>query len=395
MGSSREGWTRVQFGDVVENVNDQPKRATLPLETRYIAGEHVDENRLTIDRWGTLGDDLVPPTFKRRFQPGDVLFHSRNLKKIAVPDFGGITGEKLFVLRSSSPSLLQEFVPYVLLSPTFARYAEASWSGSVNKFLNWTPLARYAFDLPPLDEQRRLVVPLEAMTRYESELTAVVSSAKCLVRAALTKAFHLNGYPRRDAIRAPAGWQLRRLEELTTPDRVVSYGILLPGKQTHDGVPMLRIMDFDEFGRRAATDVYRVAPSVADTSTTTYCQANDLLVSVMATVGRTFVVPSEMSGWNMNRALALVPCRDRATALLLHAYFQSGYVQRLLDIEKIGSAQPRINLADLKTLPIPLPPSPDDVLSISNDVFNTLSVAEHRLIAAGEVAKQFREEVFA
>ena len=97
---SREGWTRVRFGDVVTNVNDQPKRVSLPLATRYVAGEHVDESRLRIDRWGTLGDELVPPTFRRRFGPSDVLFHSRNLKKIAVPDFGGITGEKLFVLRA-------------------------------------------------------------------------------------------------------------------------------------------------------------------------------------------------------------------------------------------------------------------------------------------------------
>jgi type I restriction enzyme S subunit len=175
----------VRFGDVVENVNDQPKRATLPLDTRYVAGEHVDENRLTIDRWGTLGDDLVPPTFKRRFQPGDVLFHSRNLKKIAVPDFGGITGEKLFVLRTCSPSLLQEFVPYVLLSPAFTAYAEASWSGSVNKFLNWTPLARYELDLPPVEAQRAIIAVASRAIAFAESATALALSAECLLQSAL------------------------------------------------------------------------------------------------------------------------------------------------------------------------------------------------------------------
>ena len=174
---SREGWTRVRFGDVVTNVNDQPKRASLPLATRYVAGEHVDENRLRIDRWGTLGDELVPPTFRRRFGPSDVLFHSRNLKKIAVPDFGGITGEKLFVLRSISPHLLQDFLPYVLLSPAFTTYAESSWSGSVNKFLNWTPLAKYEFDLPPVEEQRSVLVLLNHCADLESELDRLAKSA--------------------------------------------------------------------------------------------------------------------------------------------------------------------------------------------------------------------------
>jgi len=187
---SRDGWTRVRFGDVVENVNDQPKRATLPLETRYIAGEHIEENRLTIDRWGTLGDDLVPPTFKRRFQPGDVLFHSRNLKKIASPDFGGITGEKLFVLRSRTPSLLQDFVPYVLLSPRFASYAEVSWSGSVNKFLNWTPLERYAFDLPPIEEQRERLTVLRLAQVQRERLANITATARQLL-SALARDFDL------------------------------------------------------------------------------------------------------------------------------------------------------------------------------------------------------------
>ena len=178
MTRSRDECARVRFGDVVENINDQPQRSTLPSETRYIAGEHVDEDRLTIARWGTLGDDLVPPTFRRRFQSGDVLFHSRNLRKIAVPEFGGITGEKLFVLRSHSPSLLQEFIPFLLLSPGFTACVQASWSGSVNKFLNWTPLERFEFDLPSIRDQLSIVEGLSA-------LHAVIEAYRCATHRAM------------------------------------------------------------------------------------------------------------------------------------------------------------------------------------------------------------------
>ena len=243
---SREGWTRVRFGDVVTNVNDQPKRASLPLATRYVAGEHVDENRLRIDRWGTLGDELVPPTFRRRFGPSDVLFHSRNLKKIAVPDFGGITGEKLFVLRSTSPHLLQDFLPYVLLSPAFTAYAESSWSGSVNKFLNWTPLASYEFDLPPVEEQRRITHVLEA-TRAVRESTSNAISSSRLARAALAKEAGEGRF---------GDCRIHRIDELV---HRMQYGVSVRPEPA-GGIPLLRMGNLVD-GMVDATDIKYAATS--------------------------------------------------------------------------------------------------------------------------------------
>ena len=167
--SNKAGWTRVAFGDVARNINDYFDRDG-DEATRYIAGEHVDEANLKVRRWGMTNDGFFPPTFKRKFQAGDVLFHSRNIKKLAIPDFDGVTGEKLFVLRSKDESLLsQEFLGYMLSGESFYDYAEEHWSGSVNKFLNWKPLSEYEFLLPPIQEQARLVEMFAAQrAAYES-----------------------------------------------------------------------------------------------------------------------------------------------------------------------------------------------------------------------------------
>ncbi len=358
MGRSREGWTRVQFGDVVENVNDQPKLATLPLETRYIAGEHVDENRLTIDRWGTLGDDLVPPTFKRRFHPGDVLFHSRNLKKIAVPDFDGITGEKLFVLRSRSPSLLQEFIPYVLLSPSFAAYAEASWSGSVNKFLNWTPLERYEFDLPPMQEQERIAFVTKKCDALKNALVAVQRTAACAIQAGIEELF-------RDAL----GGNLDQvLDQPTSPTRIVAMHSLCQcdvvsgttprvGRGKMDGVPFIRVQHLGFTGDISfdQSPSY-VTQAAAHLTRGLLVETGDVLMNIVGPpMGKVGLVPQHLTGALINQAIVRfrVAEQDRDLVLL---WLRSAMCQRwFLRHSTKTSGQRNINVSTCQHAPAPVP----------------------------------------
>lgn len=160
------GWRIVRLGDVVENVNDffgHNSGETI----RYVAGEHIDEGNLLVRRYGMTSDDLVPPTFNRLFKAGDVLFHSRNIRKLAQPDFDGLTGEKLFVLRTKDQKqLMQGLLPFLLQSENFLQYVQARWAGSTNKFLNKTPLMAYEFALPPTEEQESVIALLKAATDH-------------------------------------------------------------------------------------------------------------------------------------------------------------------------------------------------------------------------------------
>lgn len=166
----RGGWKRCILADVVRNRNDYfeaSRDGVLP----YVAGPHIDPDFALIQQYGSTGDDNFPPTFRRCFERGDVLLHSRGIEKIGVVDRRGVTGEKLFVLRAIDSDVLdQQFLPWLLISPASGAYFRANFSGSVNKFLNWRPLALMEFDLPPLDEQRRIADLLWAVERYRLAL---------------------------------------------------------------------------------------------------------------------------------------------------------------------------------------------------------------------------------
>ena len=176
----KSAWKRVALRDVVRHVTDRVDAETSGLE-RFLAGEHIPSRKLAITDWGVVGRDPIGPMFYKRFQPGQVLYVSRRtyLRKVAVPEFEGITGEKTFVLETVDPTvLLQEFLPFVLSAERFHGYAIANSRGSVNPYLNWGELADYQFDLPPVDEQKRiadLLWALECHRRSLAELTSALT----------------------------------------------------------------------------------------------------------------------------------------------------------------------------------------------------------------------------
>jgi restriction endonuclease S subunit len=285
----------------------------------------------------------VPPTFKRRFQPGDVLFHSRNLKKIAVPDFGGITGEKLFVLRSRSPALLQEFVPYVLLSPVFAAYAEASWSGSVNKFLNWTPLARYEFDLPPFEDQRRLAGLLRAAQCVAEASEAVGEEVGSVASALFEEAsYGANRVPIRQVVTG------------------CNYGCSLRATADGEGLPIIRIPNVLR-GELDLTDLKYVTVSEAEERRFRVVEGDVLLVRTNGNpdyVGRCVVVPFlSTSHIFASYLIRLMPDREKIIPAFLSDAMNSQETRKALrGAVRSSAGNYNINTKGILSATIPLLP---------------------------------------
>ena len=160
---------------------------------------------------------------------------------------------------------------------------------------------------------------------------------------------------------------------------------------------MLRTMDFDELGRREQTSVFRVSESVERTSASTRLKGGELLISVMATIGRTFVVPSSMAGFNVNRALAVIaPKQGSVSAQYLEAFFHSRYARRTLDADKIGSAQLRINLEQLRKLRLPEPSlvEQEAVIALTSSLKNCIAETDARRISFSQFRDAFLREVF-
>lgn len=181
----KTAWTRVTLGDVAASSKEKvdPSKGTVD---RYIAGEHMDTDDLTIHRWGDPAEVDLGPAFHRRFRPGQVLYGSRRtyLRKVAVADFGGVCANTTFVVQTKDDQVLaQEFLPFVMSAEPFHTFAIAESKGSVNPYVNWSDIERYEFDLPPLDEQKRIADLLWAMERHRLSLSSLKSCLDGVSRA--------------------------------------------------------------------------------------------------------------------------------------------------------------------------------------------------------------------
>lgn len=204
---------KVLLKDVVVRIKDKVDKDNTELEF-YIGGEHFDNGEIQITKKGVIKDSTIGPAFHMRFQPGDVLLMSRNphLRKAGVVDFEGICSDVSYVCRTKDENvLMQRFIPFIFQTDHFWKFAEENKKGSTNFFLNWSDFEKYEFDLPVIEEQRKLC---EMMWAFEDTKTAykqLLQKTDDLVKSQFIEMF---GDPYENSM----GWPMMGLAEVAKVD---------------------------------------------------------------------------------------------------------------------------------------------------------------------------------
>lgn len=322
----RASWVPTRFGDVVTNINDYfsaERDGTLP----YVAGPHIAPGQPAVTSYGSTDDDDFPPTFKRKFRSGDVLLHSRGIEKLAVVDRPGVTGEKLFVLRSIDEGrLLQDFLPWLLMGPLAQRHMKDNFTGSVNKFLNWRPLAGFDFDLPPLDQQRRIADLLQAFEQQRRALDVEADESRRLA-AVLTM-------ERLDELQLK-----KRLGDLATTRSGPSYAASdVHDRQVEGAVPMLGITNTKPDGKvdlDGAGYVTGLANTVGriDDSSLILIRTN----GNRQRIGNVYLPPDEARGFAVSAFQFLMQVNDPSDRAFLYCVLNEPRMQQRMSEGASGS----------------------------------------------------------
>lgn len=168
-------WKRVTFGDVVRNVNATVRDLDAAGINRIIGMEHMDPGELKISRWGSTDDGT---TFTRLVKPGQTLFGKRRAyqRKVAYAEFDAVCSGDIYTFEADETQILGSLLPFLVLSNGFFGHALGTSAGSLSPRTNWRDLKEFGFDLPPLDEQKRLAGLLWALERHRLQLAATVEA---------------------------------------------------------------------------------------------------------------------------------------------------------------------------------------------------------------------------
>lgn len=179
----KPGWTKVKFGEVVRLCKDRSSNPEADGIERYVGLEHLEPEDLRIRSWGLVAEGT---TFTSRFKPGQVLFGKRRAyqRKVAVADFEGVCSGDIYIFESADPKhLLPELLPFICQTDQFFEHAVGTSMGSLSPRTNWKQLKDFDLYLPPLLEQRRMLIVLQQALDTLEEIQRSLQAAHFVLRS--------------------------------------------------------------------------------------------------------------------------------------------------------------------------------------------------------------------
>jgi type I restriction enzyme, S subunit len=155
-------------------------------------------------------------------------------------------------------------------------------------------------------------------------------------------------------------WPRQSLGELCEADRGITYGIVKVGDYVPGGVPVIRGGDIRR-NRIDFNDNKRVSVEVSAQFQRTILRGGEIVLNLIAEPGHSAVVPPAMKGFNVSRDVAVIPLGPQVNHRFVNYVLQSPQVVSWLTTRLQGSVTQKINLSTLRDVPVPLPPTWEQV----------------------------------
>jgi type I restriction enzyme, S subunit len=146
-----------------------------------------------------------------------------------------------------------------------------------------------------------------------------------------------------------------KLENIVPDEAPILYGILQPGPDLPEGVPYVRPTEIVEDVIELES-VRRTSPAIAVKYKRSLLRPNDIILSIVGTIGKVAIVPPDLDGGNITQSSVRIRVRPEIALSRYVAWaLRSPILTRQYDKYRLGTAVPRLNVAHVRALEIPLP----------------------------------------
>jgi type I restriction enzyme S subunit len=243
----KAGWQIKTLGDVCE----------FQRGLTYAKGDEVDvsdnivlramnidlaTNLLDFSELKYISDGIAIPENKK-VKAGSLMIctasgSKSHLGKVAYIDgdygyaFGGFMG-----MVTPKHELHPKFLFHLMTSPDYKDFIAALSDGANINNLKFDDLRQFVVSVPPLPEQQRIVGILDAA--FDGIATAKATAEQNLQNARALFESHLQSV----FTQRGEGWVVKSLEDVVDADCTLSYGIVQPGDEFAEGLPVVRPTD--------------------------------------------------------------------------------------------------------------------------------------------------------
>ena len=244
-------------------------------------------------------------------------------------------------------------------------------SGSTRGKLTKGSLEKIEIPLPPLHIQQQIADTLDKADLLRKKDQELLQKYDQLAQAIFYDMFG-------DPVKNEKGWEEKQLDELIYPDDKISYGIVQPGDEDPQGVPVVRVGDFDNMVIKSH-QVKRVSKSTEALYKKTRLIGDEILIACVGSIGKIALVDSTQAGFNIVRATARVrPNHTLVNRFFLASLLTTSRIQEYFIKETRTVSQPTLNISHIASTKIILPPI--RLQETFSSVYNNLQIQKHFLV---------------
>ena len=180
---------KVKLNDVAIEARETWKQSK--TDVPVVGLEHLKPDEIWLKRWDLNPDEN---TFTKGFKKGQLLFGRRRAyqKKMSVASCDGICSGDITVIAAKPEKILPDLLPFYLRTDAFFDFAVRGSGGSLSPRVKWSHISDYEFDLPPMEEQKKLAELLWAANDLKEKYKKAITATDEMLKAKFREMFGEN-----------------------------------------------------------------------------------------------------------------------------------------------------------------------------------------------------------
>ena len=395
-----------------------------------IGAEHLNDNGgFNFHNLRFIPEIFYNNMHKGKIQPYDILIvkDGSTTGKVSYvnqqfPYSRAAINEHIFLIRGNNQRIDQEYLFYYLFSGQGHHQIKKKFKGSAQGGINSGFISDFPIPIPPLQEQRRIVLEIRLLTTKLRQLSQSLHNLPFMIKkirqGILASAFtgnlslnfsdDINSLPLLEKIKnerkkkwleiysqkkfyeEPIDYREDYVPKLTnrwiyTSIDFISYKLENgktplrsdPSNFDKNGIPLIKVENIQKNGIvTLVEDQLRISNHANKKQTKSQIDSGDVLVNIVGPpLGKVGFVPTELNSANINQAIVLIRTVNSYSSKLLMYCLLSPFYQNYMYKLARGDRQLNIRKSDIGRIPIPLIPELEQkyiLKQIEKSFFNLL-----------------------
>ena len=262
--------------------------------------------------------------------------------KTAVVEIETTANQSVCAMETKDTIANYKYLYYCLANDYFK--IKSSAQGALTS-LNLAMIKQIEIPVPSIADQHHIVGILDTFTTAIDNLKQQIEQRRKQYEYYSDQLLDLEG---------KEGVGIKKLGEVVSSNCSLSYGIVQPGDDVINGVPIVRPVDLITTHIKQ-DGLKKTTLQISDSYKRTLLKGNEILFCVRGTTGIMGLATSELKGCNVTRGIVPIAFDNEIVKKFVYYQLKSYWLQRIIEEKTNGTALRQINVKDLRLLNLRFP----------------------------------------